>query len=58
MIYTKTIPPIYKLSTAKVNIFFDIYKFFLKKTERTFENIVLPLPRIWYNYCINYLEQL
>ena len=46
MIYTKTILPIYKLSTAKVNIFFDIYKFFLKKTERTFENKVVPLPPI------------
>ena len=44
MIYTKTILQIYKLSTAKVNIFFDIYKFFLKKTERTFENKVVPLP--------------
>ena len=45
MIYTKTILPIYKLSTAKVSIFFDIYKFFLKKTERTFENKVVPLPQ-------------
>ena len=53
MIYTKTIIPIYKLSTAKVNKIFDIHKYFFKKFERTFENIAVSLHRFWHIFCNN-----